>query len=103
MSLRLLAAVGVSVLAAAGAQAQEYPSRPITLVLPFAAGSGIDPTARLVGDELGRALKQPVVIDYKPGANGAIAASAVARRLHPVHDHGEHAFGQSEPAQEHPL
>ena len=79
MSLRLLAAVGVSVLAAAGAQAQEYPSRPITLVLPFAAGSGIDPTARLVGDELGRALKQPVVIDYKPGSNGAIAASAVAR------------------------
>jgi tripartite-type tricarboxylate transporter receptor subunit TctC len=53
MKLRLLAAVGVSVLAAAGAQAQDYPSRPIALVLPFAAGSGIDPTARIVGDELG--------------------------------------------------
>jgi|SRR5262245_4220959 len=79
MSLRLLAALGVSVLAAAGAQAQDYPNRPITLVLPFAAGSGIDPTARIVGDELGRALGQPVVVDYKPGANGAIAASAVAR------------------------
>ncbi len=65
--------------AIAGAQAQDYPSRPVTLVLPFGAGSGIDPTARIVGDELGKALKQPIVIDYKPGANGAIAASAVAR------------------------
>src|SRR6266508_3099681 len=79
MSLRLLAAIGVGVLAVAGAQAQDYPSRPITLVLPFGAGSGIDPTARIVGDELGKALKQPDVVDYQPGANGAIAASAVAR------------------------
>jgi tripartite-type tricarboxylate transporter receptor subunit TctC len=65
--------------AGAAAQAQDYPSRPVTLVLPFGAGSGIDPTARIVGDELGKALKQPIVIDYKPGANGAIAAGAVAR------------------------
>jgi tripartite-type tricarboxylate transporter receptor subunit TctC len=66
-------------LATAAAQPQDYPNRPITLVVPFAAGSGIDPTARIIGEELGKALKQPVVIDYKPGANGAIAASAVAR------------------------
>jgi tripartite-type tricarboxylate transporter receptor subunit TctC len=66
-------------LATAAAQSQDYPSRPITLVVPFAAGSGIDPTARIIGEELGKAFKQPVVIDYKPGANGAIAASAVAR------------------------
>ena len=48
-------------------------------MVPFAVGSGIDPTARIIGDELSRALKQPVVLDYKPGANGAIAATAVAR------------------------
>jgi tripartite-type tricarboxylate transporter receptor subunit TctC len=66
-------------LATAAAQSQDYLSRPITLVVPFAAGSGIDPTARIIGEELGKAFKQPVVIDYKPGANGAIAASAVAR------------------------
>jgi tripartite-type tricarboxylate transporter receptor subunit TctC len=68
----------VSVLAAAGAQAQDYPSRPIALVLPFAAGSGIDPTARIVGDELGRALRA-AGRRRLPGANGAIKASAVAR------------------------
>jgi tripartite-type tricarboxylate transporter receptor subunit TctC len=47
--------------------------------VPFAAGSGIDATARTISDELGKRLKQPVIVDYKPGANGAIAASAVAR------------------------
>ncbi len=79
-TLARLAAIASSVLLLAGAAAaQDYPARPITLVLPFGAGSGIDPTARLIADELGRALKQPVVIDYKPGANGAIAATAVAR------------------------
>ncbi len=61
------------------ALAQEFPNRPVTLVVPFAAGSGIDATARTVSEELGKALKQPVVIDYKPGANGTIAAAAVAR------------------------
>jgi tripartite-type tricarboxylate transporter receptor subunit TctC len=77
--LRLLLCAGASVLIGASARAQEFPSRPVTLVVPFAAGSGIDATARTVGEELGKALKQPVVVDHKPGANGAIAASAVAR------------------------
>jgi tripartite-type tricarboxylate transporter receptor subunit TctC len=75
----LLSLIAICAAGFAFAQAQDYPSRPITLVVPFAAGSGIDPTARIVADELGRALKQPVVIDFKPGANGAIAAGAVAR------------------------
>jgi tripartite-type tricarboxylate transporter receptor subunit TctC len=66
-------------LISAPAFAQEFPNRPVTLVVPFAPGSGIDATARTVGEELGKALKQPVVIDHKPGANGAIAATAVAR------------------------
>lgn len=74
----LAAALAAAVLAGAAA-AQDYPSRAITLVVPFAIGSGIDPTARIIGDELSGALKQPVVLDHKPGANGAIAASAVAR------------------------
>jgi tripartite-type tricarboxylate transporter receptor subunit TctC len=79
MLLRLVVASSGALLAAGAATAQDYPSRAITLVVAFAAGSGIDPTARIIGDELSRALKQPVVLDYKPGANGAIAASAVAR------------------------
>ena len=77
--LRLVATIAGAVLVAGGALAQEYPGRAVTLVVPFAVGSGIDPTARIIADELSRSLKQPVVIDYKPGANGAIAAGAVAR------------------------
>jgi len=77
--LRRVAAIAAAVLVAGGALAQDYPGRAITLVVPFAVGSGIDPTARIIADELSRSLKQPVVIDYKPGANGAIAAGAGAR------------------------
>jgi tripartite-type tricarboxylate transporter receptor subunit TctC len=75
--LRFIAALAAAVLVVRAAGAQDYPSRAITLVVPFAVGSGIDPTARIIGDELSRTLKQPVVLDHKPGA--AIAASAVAR------------------------
>jgi tripartite-type tricarboxylate transporter receptor subunit TctC len=56
-----------------------YPTRTITLVLPFAAGSGTDTTTRLISRELGVALGAGMVIDNKPGANGMIAASYVAR------------------------
>jgi len=59
--------------------AQNYPTHNITLVLPFAAGSGTDTTTRLIGKELGVALGVSTVIDNKAGANGSIAASYVAR------------------------
>src|SRR5439155_4551612 len=63
---------------AASAQAP-YPTRNITLVLPFAAGSGTDTTTRLISKEIGVALGVSMVIDNKAGANGSIAASYVAR------------------------
>jgi tripartite-type tricarboxylate transporter receptor subunit TctC len=56
-----------------------YPTRNITLVLPFAAGSGTDTTTRIISKELGTALGVGTVIDNKAGANGSIAASYVAR------------------------
>ena len=56
-----------------------YPSRTITLVLPFAAGSGTDTTTRIISKELGTALGVGMVVDNKAGANGSIAASFVAR------------------------
>ena len=68
-----------SVLAAAAAFSQTYPSAPVTLVVPFAAGSGTDAVARIVGKKLSERLKQPVLIDNKAGANGQIAAQIVAR------------------------
>jgi tripartite-type tricarboxylate transporter receptor subunit TctC len=58
--------------------AQAYPSKPIKIVVPFAAGSATDLTARGLGAKLQDILKQPVVIDDKPGASGQLGASAVA-------------------------
>ena len=67
-------------LATASALAQtSYPTRNITLVLPFAAGSGTDTTTRIISKELGTALGTGMVIDNKAGANGSIAASYAAR------------------------
>lgn len=63
----------------AAAWAQSYPSRPITLVVPFGPGSGTDTVARIIAQHLGPALGQSVVIENKAGANGAIAAAYVAR------------------------
>jgi tripartite-type tricarboxylate transporter receptor subunit TctC len=59
--------------------AAEYPQRAIKLVVPYAAGGPTDVLARLIADYLGRDLKQTVVVENKPGAQGAIAAESVAR------------------------
>ena len=56
-----------------------YPSRPISIVVPFGPGSGTDVGARLIGQKLSEALGRPVTIDNKPGANGSIAAELVSR------------------------
>lgn len=77
---RLRGAVVASLAVAATALlAQDYPSRPITLVSPFPAGSGSDQTARAIAPALRDALGQPVVVDNRPGAGGAIGARSVAR------------------------
>ena len=60
------------------AVAQAFPSKPIKIVVPFAAGSATDLTARGLGAKLQDILKQPVVIEDKPGASGQLGASAVA-------------------------
>jgi tripartite-type tricarboxylate transporter receptor subunit TctC len=65
--------------AVAEARAAEYPARPIKLVVPYAAGGPTDVLGRLVGEYLGRDLKQAVFVENKAGAQGAIGADAVAR------------------------
>ena len=66
-------------LASAPVRADDWPSRPIQMIVPFGAGGAADIIARLVGDKLAAALGQPVVIEDKPGAGGNIGAGLVAR------------------------
>jgi tripartite-type tricarboxylate transporter receptor subunit TctC len=73
----LLAGV-LALAASAGAVAQDYPNRPIKLIVPFAAGSATDTAARIVGAALSTGLGQPVVIDNKAGAGGTIGSNFVA-------------------------
>ncbi len=61
------------------AAAQAYPSQPIRLVIPYAAGGSTDNMARVLQEPLQKALGQPVIIDNKPGAGGALAARDVIR------------------------
>ncbi|MGH8846928.1 MAG: Bug family tripartite tricarboxylate transporter substrate binding protein, partial [Polaromonas sp.] len=62
-----------------GAQAADYPTQPIRLIVPFAAGSGTDAIARITAQSLGEALKGTVIVENKAGANGSIAAEYVAK------------------------
>jgi tripartite-type tricarboxylate transporter receptor subunit TctC len=75
--IRALAALFV--FAAVPASAQPYPSKPITIVVPFAAGSGTDSITRIVAQYLQNALGQSVVVENKVGASGVLAATYVAR------------------------
>ncbi|HVO89531.1 MAG TPA: tripartite tricarboxylate transporter substrate binding protein [Casimicrobiaceae bacterium] len=63
----------------ADASAADYPTRPIRLIVPFAAGGGNDTVARLVGQALAARLGQPVVIDNRAGAGGVVGAEAAAK------------------------
>ena len=63
----------------AQATPEPYPSRPLKIVVPFGPGSGTDTATRMLAQRLEVALKQAVVVENRPGANGAIASVAVAR------------------------
>jgi len=61
------------------ATAQDYPARPISLIVPYAAGGGNDVMARIVADKMAAALGQPIVVENRGGAGGSIATRQVAR------------------------
>jgi tripartite-type tricarboxylate transporter receptor subunit TctC len=63
----------------AGGQAQNYPTRPVRLIVAFAPGGATDFTARIIADKVQGLLGQPVAVENKPGANGAVGAEYVAK------------------------
>lgn len=77
--LALILGFGMLLSGLAQAQAPQYPSRPIRIVVPFTPGTGIDILARVVGQKLGERLRQPVVVENRPGASGNIGTEAVAK------------------------
>ncbi len=76
---RTLLAAMVAACVAASAHAQGYPSKPITLIVPFPAGSTTDLVGRILQDELAKAVGQTVIIDNRGGAGGGVGTEAVAR------------------------
>jgi tripartite-type tricarboxylate transporter receptor subunit TctC len=70
---------GMVALVAAGAQAQDYPSRPIRMVVPFSPGGTSDTLARILGQKLTEAWGQPVIVDARPGASGIIGTEIALR------------------------
>ena len=74
-----LAGIAVALLAALPAQAQDYPTRPIRIVIAFPPGGPTDFVGRLIADKMKDALGQPVIIENKAGANGTLGADAVAK------------------------
>src|SRR5262245_24531585 len=69
----------VATFAGNAALAQDYPTRPLRFIVPFAPGGGLDVTARLMAPGISQALGRPLVIDNRPGAGGAIGLEMAAR------------------------
>ncbi|MEG0919863.1 MAG: tripartite tricarboxylate transporter substrate binding protein [Comamonas sp.] len=78
---RVLSTVALAALVAcgAGAQAADYPSKPIRIVVPYPAGGGADTIGRLIGTQLSQRWGQPVIVDNKPGASGMLGNDTVAK------------------------
>lgn len=78
-SVLQVAAACIAAAAVSVAHAQPFPSKPLRLVVPFPAGGSADLAARVVAQRLGESFGQPVVVDNRAGANGAIGAESVVR------------------------
>jgi tripartite-type tricarboxylate transporter receptor subunit TctC len=74
-----LAVVAACLGLAASASAQNFPAKPVRIIVPFAAGGAVDVLARLLGNKLQEALHQPFVVENKPGAGGNLGADLVAK------------------------
>ena len=77
--LTLLTAIGLGILGNAPLAAQTYPEHPVRIIVPFPAGGPLDVVARALADRLAAKLKQPFLIENKPGAGGNLGTDAVAK------------------------
>jgi tripartite-type tricarboxylate transporter receptor subunit TctC len=77
-TLAALAAAGFIIASRTPTHAQSYPARPVTIIVPLAAGTGMDTLARLYSEQLAQALGKPVVIENKPGAGLMLGTAAIA-------------------------
>jgi tripartite-type tricarboxylate transporter receptor subunit TctC len=81
-SRRICGALAMGAAASAlglAAPAHAYPTKPITIIVPFPAGAGPDVMARLIAERLGPVLKETIIVENRPGASGMVGATAVAR------------------------
>jgi len=76
---RVVAAFAFAALACAASQAQDYPSHPIRVIVPFSPGGAVDGPMRLIAEEMSKRLGQSVVVENRPGAGATIGSEAVAR------------------------
>src|SRR5215218_2691287 len=74
---RLAAAGGLMLAAAGAASAQSFPSKPVRIFVPYAAGGGVDVLTRTLGEVVSKQWGQSVVVENRPGAGGVIASQAV--------------------------
>lgn len=75
----LMVAAGVALAATTAAFAQTYPSKPVTMIVPFAAGGSTDLLARQIGAKISGPLGQPIIVENRGGAGGALGANLVAK------------------------
>ncbi len=90
-----LALAATALAAASAATAQGFPSKPVSIIVPFAAGGPTDVVARLIALPMGKALGQTVIVDNAVGAGGTIAAAKTARAPHDGHTIFLHHMGMS--------
>src|SRR4051812_26828065 len=81
-ALRLaMALVGAALLAPSSAQAQEFPTKPIHIVVPYAAGGVVDALARVLAVPIRESTGQPIIVENKPGASGVVGMQACANAV----------------------